>query len=116
MKARPRQFVPASGAEASSAGILVTQVSVGALLWIALHTSSKRTGMCVSSAPVASWMALASAGATEIMGCSPTPRAPKGPSSCGVSTAMHSISSGRSLDVRILLSVSDGLSKWPWAS
>jgi len=53
--------------------------------------------MCVSSAPVASWMALASAGATEIIGCSPTPRAPNGPSSWGVSTAMHSISSGRFL-------------------
>ena len=59
--------------------------------------------MCISSAPTACWIALPMAGATEIIGCSPTPRAPYGPSSWGVSTTMHSISVGEVLRGRDLV-------------
>jgi hypothetical protein len=43
-------------------------------------------GMSLKRMPSASWIALAIAGAVAIIGCSPTPRAPHGPSSCGTST------------------------------
>ena len=71
-----RPYLAAWMARQEPVGVLVIQVSTGSLLFIARQTSSLRIGMCISSAPVACLIALPSAGATEIIGCSPTPRAP----------------------------------------
>ncbi len=60
------------------------------------------TGIDFIRTPTASKTALDTIGAAGIIVCSPTPRAPNGPSGCGVSMMIGTIHSGISSAVGIL--------------
>src|SRR2546423_362012 len=85
-------------------------------LFSAWNTASGFIGSSVRRTPIASWIALATAGETPKVAVSPTPLAPKGPVRCSATTASLTISPGRSSRPGILYSASEALRSWPCSS